>query len=138
PGGARLLARAPAVTGAANAALRSALLRPAVAWAAGVDRRRALPAFAPVTFRRWFSDFRRERERGAGAGRADGRGRNGEVVLFVDTFTAALSPEVGKATVRGRDHAAYRVTVTGRPVCGGITWISTGQLTGACAETRRT
>ncbi|HLV72313.1 MAG TPA: FAD-binding and (Fe-S)-binding domain-containing protein [Vulgatibacteraceae bacterium] len=134
----RLLARAPAVTGAANAALRSALLRPAVAWAAGVDRRRALPAFAPVTFRRWFSDFRRERERGDGAGRADGRGRNGEVVLFVDTFTDAFSPEVGKATVRVLEHAGYRVTVTGRPVCCGITWISTGQLTGARAQARRT
>ena len=134
----RLLARAPAVTGAANAALRSALLRPAVAWAAGVDRRRALPAFAPVTFRRWFSDFRRERERGDGAGRADGRGRNGEVVLFVDTFTDAFSPEVGKATVRVLEHAGYRVTVTGRPVCCGITWISTGQLAGARAQARRT
>ncbi|XRQ14454.1 FAD-binding and (Fe-S)-binding domain-containing protein [Actinomadura welshii] len=122
----RLLARAPAVIGPVNAAMRSALLRPAVAWGAGIDRRRTLPAFAPVTFRRWFASHR------------SGAGRNGEVVLFVDSFTDAFSPEVGKAAVRVLEHAGYRVTVTGRPVCCGITWISTGQLAGARAQARRT
>ncbi|WP_254716356.1 FAD-binding and (Fe-S)-binding domain-containing protein [Actinomadura sp. WMMB 499] len=65
-------------------------------------------------------------------------GRHGDVVLFVDTFTDAFSPDVGKATVRVLEDAGYRVTVTERPVCCGITWISTGQLDGARAQARRT
>ncbi|GAA0567116.1 FAD-binding and (Fe-S)-binding domain-containing protein [Actinomadura welshii] len=126
----RLLARVPALIKYANAGMRAAPLRPAVAWSAGIDRRRTLPAFAPVTFRRWFASRR-------GEGRS-GEGRNGEVVLFVDTFTDAFSPDVGKAAVRVLEHAGYRVGVTERPVCCGITWISTGQLAGARAQARRT
>ncbi|NDU74510.1 FAD-binding protein [Actinomadura sp. DSM 109109] len=122
----RLLARAPALTGAANAAMRSAALRPLLAWAAGIDRRRSLPALAPVTFRRWFASHRSP------------EGRHGDVVLFVDSFTDAFSPQVGRATVKVLEHAGYRVTVTERPVCCGITWISTGQLDGARAQARRT
>jgi Fe-S oxidoreductase len=122
----RLAARAPAAIKAMNAAMRSRALRPLVAWGAGIDRRRTLPAFAPVTFRRWFASHRSP------------AGRNGDVVLFVDSFTDAFSPEVGRATVRVLEHAGYRVTVTERPVCCGITWISTGQLDGARAQARRT
>jgi Fe-S oxidoreductase len=122
----RLLARAPVMIKLVNAGMRAAPLRPAVAWSAGIDRRRTLPAFAPVTFRRWFASHRGT------------EGRNGEVVLFVDSFTDAFSPDVGKATVQVLEHAGYRVTVTGRPVCCGITWISTGQLAGARAQARRT
>ncbi|WP_262401973.1 (Fe-S)-binding protein [Actinomadura sp. CNU-125] len=79
-----------------------------------------------MTFRRWFSSH------------ASPEGRHGDVVLFVDTFTDAFSPDVGRATVRVLEHAGYRVTVTERPVCCGITWISTGQLDGARAQARRT
>ncbi|WP_347814069.1 FAD-linked oxidase C-terminal domain-containing protein [Actinomadura sp. 7K507] len=122
----RLLGRAPAMIKIANAGMRWSLMRPLVSWGAGIDRRRTLPAFAPVTFRRWFASHRS----------ADGR--NGEVVLFVDSFTDAFSPDVGKATVRVLEHAGYRVTVTERPVCCGITWISTGQLDGARKQARRT
>ncbi|MEO3829193.1 FAD-linked oxidase C-terminal domain-containing protein [Actinomadura sp. B10D3] len=122
----RLAAKAPAAIRAMNAAMRSRALRPLVAWGAGIDRRRTLPAFAPVTFRRWFASHRSP------------EGRNGDVVLFVDSFTDAFSPDVGRATVRVLEHAGYRVKVTERPVCCGITWISTGQLDGARAQARRT
>ncbi|HEU5025145.1 MAG TPA: FAD-binding and (Fe-S)-binding domain-containing protein [Spirillospora sp.] len=121
----RLAAKAPAAVPVLNAAMRSRALRPLVAWAAGIDRRRSLPAFAPVTFRRRFASHRSP------------AGRNGEVVLFVDTFTDAFSPDVAGATVKVLEHAGYRVTVTERPVCCGITWISTGQLDGARAQLRR-
>jgi Fe-S oxidoreductase len=106
--------------------MRSRALKPLLAWGAGIDRRRSRPAFAPETFRRWFASHRSP------------EGRHGDVVLFVDTFTDAFSPEVGRATVRVLEHAGYRVTVTGKPVCCGITWISTGQLDGARAQARRT
>ncbi len=122
----RLAAKAPASIRAVNAVMRSRALKPLVAWGAGIDRRRTLPAFAPVTFRRRFASHRSP------------EGRNGDVVLFVDTFTDAFSPEVGEATVRVLEHAGYRVTVTENPVCCGITWISTGQLDGARAQARRT
>ncbi|GGV35532.1 lactate dehydrogenase [Actinomadura cremea] len=122
----RMAARAPATIRPANAAMRSRALRPLVAWAAGIDRRRSLPEFAPTTFRRRFSSH------------TSPEGRHGDVVLFVDTFTDAFSPDVGEATVRVLEHAGYRVTVTERPVCCGITWISTGQLDGARAQVRRT
>ncbi|WP_051108991.1 FAD-binding and (Fe-S)-binding domain-containing protein [Actinomadura flavalba] len=115
----RLTGRSPLLARGANAVLA---LRPLVAWAAGLDRRRALPSFAPRTFRSWFA------EHAAPAG-------GDEVVLFVDTFTDAFSPDVGRATVRVLEDAGYRVTVPG-PVCCGITWISTGQLDGARARVR--
>nr|WP_246199332.1 FAD-binding and (Fe-S)-binding domain-containing protein [Actinomadura syzygii] len=121
----RLMARVPALVRPTNAAMRARALRPLVAWSAGIDRRRSLPKFAPRTFRRRFASHQ-SRE-----------GRNGEVVLFVDTFTDAFSPDVGMAAVRVLEHAGYRVTVTERPVCCGITWISTGQLDGARAQARR-
>ncbi|WP_254715353.1 FAD-binding and (Fe-S)-binding domain-containing protein [Actinomadura sp. NAK00032] len=121
----RLAAKAPASVRTVNAVLRSRALKPLLAWGAGIDRRRSLPAFAPVTFRRWFASHRSP------------EGRHGDVVLFVDTFTDAFSPEVGKATVQVLEHAGYRVTVTERPVCCGITWISTGQLDGARAQARQ-
>lgn len=122
----RLAAKAPASVRAVNAVMRSRALRPLLAWGAGIDRRRSLPEFAPVTFRRWFASHRSP------------EGRHGDVVLFVDTFTDAFSPEVGKATVKVLEHAGYRVIVTERPVCCGITWISTGQLDGARAQARQT
>ncbi|MGL5829315.1 MAG: (Fe-S)-binding protein, partial [Angustibacter sp.] len=52
-------------------------------------------------------------------------------ILFVDTFTDAFSPQVGQAAVRVLTHAGYRVRITEKPGCCGLTWISTGQLTGA-------
>jgi FAD/FMN-containing dehydrogenase/Fe-S oxidoreductase len=92
----------------------------------GVDRRRPLPAFAPQSFRRWF------------AGRSAGAGGGKPVLLWADTFTNCFSPEVGRAAVRVLERAGYSVQLTKRPVCCGLTWISTGQLDGARRQLRRT
>ncbi|MFP5346650.1 MAG: FAD-binding and (Fe-S)-binding domain-containing protein [Actinomycetes bacterium] len=124
----RLLARMPALTGPANGALRARALHPLVTWSAGVDRRRGLPVFAPMTFRRWFAQRPSRREPAP----------NGDVVLFVDTFTDAFSPDVGKAAVAVLEDAGYRVTVTRKRVCCGLTWVSTGQLDGARRQVRAT
>ncbi|HZI96394.1 MAG TPA: FAD-linked oxidase C-terminal domain-containing protein [Actinomycetales bacterium] len=121
------MVRTPALAALANGVLRSRWLHPVVTWAAGVDRRRSLPMFAAESFRRWF------------AGRAGSpEGRRGDVVLFVDTFTDAFSPDVGKAAVAVIEDAGYRVRVTDRPVCCGLTWVSTGQLDGARRQVRAT
>jgi FAD/FMN-containing dehydrogenase/Fe-S oxidoreductase len=124
PRWARLAARAPAL---ANAATGIPGLSAAARWAAGVDRRRGLPRFAPATFRRWF-------EATAATRTAAGR----PVLLWVDTFTDHFSPEVGIAAVRVLEHAGYRVAIPERPLCCGLTWISTGQLDTARRRLERT
>ena len=49
-----------------------------------------------------------------------------------------LHPEVGQAAVRVLEDAGYSVRITGKPVCCGLTWISTGQLDGARKQLRAT
>ena len=60
------------------------------------------------------------------------------MLLWVDTFTNSFAPQVGQAAVRVLEAAGYEVRVTGRGVCCGLTWISTGQLDGARRQLRRT
>ncbi len=101
-------------------------LRPLAAIAkrmGGVDHRRPLPAFAAVSFRHWFADHP------AAAGKP--------VLLWADTFTNSFSPGAGQAAVRVLEQAGYSVRITKRPVCCGLTWISTGQLDGARRQLRR-
>jgi FAD/FMN-containing dehydrogenase/Fe-S oxidoreductase len=125
PRWAGLASRAP---GLANAALR----RPALAGLArrlgGIDARRPLPRFAGQSFRDWFTGRAGSRpEAAAGV----------PVLLWVDTFTDHFTPEVGQAAVRVLEAAGYAVQITERPVCCGLTWISTGQLDGARRQLRR-
>ncbi len=119
PRWARLAARAPRVV---NASLRSELVARAAKRAGGIDARRPLPQFASRTFRRWFA-------RHAGA-------PGPPVLLWVDTFTDHFSPEVGQAAVRVLEAAGYSVRIPDKPVCCGLTWISTGQLDGARRQLR--
>ncbi|MEV4754269.1 FAD-binding and (Fe-S)-binding domain-containing protein [Micromonospora sp. NPDC049559] len=95
--------------------------------AAGVDQRRDLPLFAEQTFTRWFA---RRVPRGDGA--------RGEVMIWPDTFTNHFHPDVGRAAVEVLESAGWRVRVPDRPVCCGLTWISTGQLRTAKRVLRRT
>jgi Fe-S oxidoreductase len=53
------------------------------------------------------------------------------VVLWADSFTDGLSPQIPEAIVRVLEDAGLRVLVTAGDACCGITWISTGQLDGA-------
>jgi FAD/FMN-containing dehydrogenase/Fe-S oxidoreductase len=84
-------------------------------FAAGVDKRRNIPAFAGKTFR---SSFKPKNE-------------GKPVVLFVDSFTDHFSPEVAKAAVAVLTDAGYAPRITSRKACCGLTWISTGQLDAA-------
>jgi FAD/FMN-containing dehydrogenase/Fe-S oxidoreductase len=119
PRWAKFASRAPRLV---NGGLRRPGLAAVVKRAGGVDASRPLPQFAVQSFRRWFA------ARPATPGTP--------VLLWVDTFTNAFSPEVGIAAVRVLENAGYQVHLTDRAVCCGLTWISTGQLDGARRQLR--
>jgi FAD/FMN-containing dehydrogenase/Fe-S oxidoreductase len=87
----------------------------------GIAPERDVPTFAEQTFTAWFAG------RGDAAGRGEG-GEKGNVLLWPDTFTNHLAPEVGRAAVEVLEAAGYRVVLPEKAVCCGLTWISTGQL----------
>jgi FAD/FMN-containing dehydrogenase/Fe-S oxidoreductase len=120
PRWAALASHAP---GLANAALGHPALGALAKRLGGIDARRPLPRFAAGSFRDWFA------QRPARGGAA--------VLLWVDTFTDHFAPEVGQAAVRVLEAAGYSVRITSKPVCCGLTWISTGQLDGARRQLRR-
>jgi FAD/FMN-containing dehydrogenase/Fe-S oxidoreductase len=87
----------------------------------GIAPARPLPRFAARTLRWWW--------RSSGRARGDGHAGTGrEVLLWVDTFTEHFTPEVGRAAVEVLEAAGFRVRLPARPVCCGLTWLSTGQL----------
>jgi len=129
PRWARLVRRAPVLTGLVNRLMRSRSLHPLLTWAAGVDRRRPLPTFSHNTFRQSWANRPAPRR---------GPAPNGSVVLFVDSFTEHFNPRIGVAMVSVLEAAGYAVTVPATSTCCGLTWISTGQLDGARRQLRRT
>jgi FAD/FMN-containing dehydrogenase/Fe-S oxidoreductase len=112
PAAALLAARAP---GLVNAAGRAPVLARLIKLAGGIDQHRELPAFARERFTRWHA------QRGSRQG-------GEKVILWPDTFTNSFHPEVGQAAVAVLEDAGFTVEVPARPVCCGLTWISTGQL----------
>ncbi len=105
----RLAARAPRL------ANRFARL-PFVKFVGGIAGEREVPPFAAESFTSWF------------VARSKKTGRNGKVVLWPDTFTNYLAPEVGRAAVEVLEAAGYEVVLPEHGVCCGLTWVSTGQL----------
>ncbi len=74
--------------------------------AAGMTQHRALPKFAPRTFRSWF------------AARNPSRGTR-RVVLWPDTFTNAFHPEAGVAAVELLERSGFEVVLPEGHVCCG-------------------
>ncbi|GGP36013.1 oxidoreductase [Streptomyces melanogenes] len=104
-----------------------ARVRPLAALAkrlAGIAPERGLPVLAGETFGGW---WRGRRQRGLPV----------SAVLWPDTFTNHLSPEVGRAAVRVLEAAGVGVVVPSGRVCCGLTYVSTGQLSGARAVLRQ-
>ena len=67
---------------------------------------------------------------GTPGGRRRRRGRRrGRVLLWPDTFTNYFHPHVGRAAVEVLEAAGWEVEIPAEPLCCGLTWISTGQLT---------
>jgi Fe-S oxidoreductase len=60
------------------------------------------------------------------------------VNLWPDTFTNSFHPDVGEAAAAVLENAGFTVEVPARPLCCGLTWISTGQLGVAGQVLKRT
>ncbi|MER6651142.1 FAD-binding and (Fe-S)-binding domain-containing protein [Streptomyces sp. NPDC000971] len=121
----RWLRTAAPFAGVLNALARIGPLAALARRIGGVDPRRALPVLARRTFRSW-ADARRTPATGE------------TVVLWPDTFTDHLSPEVGRAAVRVLESAGRTPVLPARGVCCGLTYVSTGRLDAARAVMRRT
>jgi Fe-S oxidoreductase len=104
---ARLASHAP---GLANA------LAPAATRLAGLAPERAVPRFAPQTFRAWFRERPPRRE-------------GTPVVLWPDTFTNYLQPEVGRAAVEVLEAPGHRVRLPPDGLCCGRPLYDYGMLT---------
>jgi FAD/FMN-containing dehydrogenase/Fe-S oxidoreductase len=86
---------------------------------AGVAPERGIPPFAPITFRRWFS------ERPSTASR-NGPGRH--VLLWPDTFNDFFHPEVAIAATEVLEAAGFQVVVPERSFCCGRPLYDYGML----------
>ncbi|QIY57119.1 FAD-binding oxidoreductase [Streptomyces sp. RPA4-5] len=118
----------------------------------GIAPERPIPSLATETFTRWWW---RRRRTSATPTPTDAR----TVILWPDTFTNHLSPEVGRAAVRVLEAAGLRPLLPPTaplrqpggafpqpslprlhrpPLCCGLTYVSTGQLDRARTVMRRT
>src|SRR5690625_4484693 len=102
-------------------------LRKAALFAMGADGRRSLPELATKPFRRLRKKLRLP-------ARSDGP----KVVLWVDSFTDNLSPEIALDAITVLEAAGCEVTIAEPGVCCGLTLVSTGQLTAAKRELTNT
>lgn len=143
-----LMSTVPGAPGAFNAAARGRILGSLLKQVGGIASKRRLPEVTGEPFTRWFArwvrsaaataprrSWRRRRTRRRGRSAAPGRGT---VVLWPDTFTNYFSPGVGRAAVAVLEAAGHRVVIPPAPVCCGLTWFTTGQLTVARTVASRT
>ncbi|HEX3686975.1 MAG TPA: (Fe-S)-binding protein, partial [Gaiellaceae bacterium] len=115
---ARLASAAPSL---ANAATKTRLFK----LAAGIHPERHVPEFAPVTLKRWSA--RRPPRNGGGR----------RVLLWADTFTNYLEPEVGIAAVEALEDAGFHVVIPPGHLCCGRPLYDYGMLDLAQAYLRK-
>ncbi|GAA4876288.1 FAD-binding and (Fe-S)-binding domain-containing protein [Kitasatospora terrestris] len=87
--------------------------------AAGIDRRRSLPALPPETFGRWFRRYRAAHPEPVGAT---------PVLLWPDSMADLLDPAPARAAVLALERLGFAVRLPAGRVCCGLTLVSTGQL----------
>jgi FAD/FMN-containing dehydrogenase/Fe-S oxidoreductase len=122
----RLLRRIPGGVRVANAVMGFAPTRRAFGLVAGIAAERRIPRIAVRTFASC-----------AGPAAPTGPVPARTVVVWPDTFTNHLSPEVGHAALRVLAAAGFEAVVPRAAVCCGLTAITTGQLDRARGELRR-
>jgi Fe-S oxidoreductase len=122
PWEARLGSRAPAL---ANLLLQREPLAGLGKRLVGVAPERPAPAFAPLSFRRWFE----------GRPRRNAWGRR--VMLWPDTFNDHFHPEIAVAATEVLESAGYEVVIPDRPLCCGRPLYDYGMLKLARRQLRR-
>lgn len=100
----RLASRTPRL---ANFALHAPGLGRLAKAILGVAPQRAMPRYAPQTFRAWF------------AGRPRPPSNGPRLILWVDTFNNHFHPEVARAAVRALEAIGYRVDLSPAGLCCG-------------------
>ncbi|WP_255574337.1 FAD-binding and (Fe-S)-binding domain-containing protein [Austwickia sp. TVS 96-490-7B] len=121
----------PGLGSALNRAVRVRWVERGVMRLAGVETRRRMIAFAPVSFVRWWRGRQRDQS-------TPGEAVRRQVVLWPDTFSNHHRPSVAIAATEVLEACGYDVIVPTTPVCCGLTWHSTGQLTMARRALTRT
>ncbi|MGX1672525.1 FAD-binding and (Fe-S)-binding domain-containing protein [Streptomyces sp. NPDC055400] len=111
----RLASYAPGVVNAIGGNKATAAL---LKKAGGIAPERPIPPFAKRRFRTW---FRRSHKPAV-------PGSRGKVLLWPDTFTEFMSPQVGQAAVEVLEYAGFEVVLPPDRLCCGLTWHTTGQL----------
>jgi FAD/FMN-containing dehydrogenase/Fe-S oxidoreductase len=106
---ARLASKLP---GLANAMTKTPVFKAA----AGIHQRRQVPQFASVTLKQWYQ--RRPMQNGGGR----------RVILWADTFTNYLEPEVGIAVVEALEDAGFHVVIPEGHLCCGRPLYDYGML----------
>jgi len=97
----------------------------------GIAPQRDLPTVASVPFVKSREGSLRD------AQRPEGTPHGKRVLLWPDTFTNYFSPQVGVAAVEVLRAAGFDPVLPDKPVCCGLTWVSTGQLSRAKKVMRR-
>ncbi|MGH2914011.1 MAG: FAD-binding and (Fe-S)-binding domain-containing protein [Solirubrobacteraceae bacterium] len=115
---ARLASRAPRL---ANLLTQRRPFAPLAKRLAGIAPERTMPAFAPITFSRWFAQARARD--GARTPRAAGR-----VVLWPDTFNDHFHPEVAIAATEVLEAVGFEVVLPRKPLCCGRPLYDYGML----------
>lgn len=116
----------------ANLRNNNRLLRRIAHGAIGLSEQRALPT--------WRKDWFRDSE-AVSRKRQDQKSTGGDVMLFADTFNRYFEPENLRAATQLIAAAGRRVVLprySGRPLCCGRTFLSSGLVDRARAEARRT
>jgi FAD/FMN-containing dehydrogenase/Fe-S oxidoreductase len=112
--------------GLVNLTTQLPYLRDLAKLASGMPQERSVPAFAPQTFRRWFSQ------------RQPGNPEAPLVVLWPDTFNNYFLPETAKAAVEVLEAAGFRAVIPQKILCCGRPLYDFGMLDRAKRLLRKT
>jgi FAD/FMN-containing dehydrogenase/Fe-S oxidoreductase len=110
---ARVASHAP---GLMNLTTQLPVLRDIAKLVAGIPKRRAIPAFAPETFKAWFQRRSQLKE------------NYPPVLLWPDTFSNYFQPEIARAAVEDLETAGFKVIVPRAHLCCGRPLYDHGML----------
>ncbi|MCD4557656.1 FAD-binding and (Fe-S)-binding domain-containing protein [Schaalia sp. lx-100] len=143
----RLSARVPGLAAISNMVMKNNLIRRSIFSLIGLDTRRPMPSLQSGTFTRWArrrgldscvpqvehasADEGQEVSQSDYCGEAQSYVRASRfVVVWADSFSQTLDDAGARAVVSVLEAQGFHVIIP-EDACCGLTWITTGQLTGA-------